>query len=383
MGAVGTIVARNYLPFAEVLMESAARHNPELARYVLVTDKDDSTRVEGCHVLGPADVLNDEMELLRQAFMYDVMEFSTALKPLFLKWVLERHPQATFIDPDCQFHSPMPGGRLAAQGSSIALTPHRLTPPPLDGRYPDEQLVKTYGVFNLGFAQVYPESMALLEWWASRLRRHGSIEPAATLYTDQRWMDLAPAYFDVTVVRDPAMNVAPWNIDERALRLDPEPRVDGKPLVFAHFSGVRPLSDSSPVLPRQLLRSDARVGDDEESALAFEELCRDYVEALRCHAYEECRGRDYGWGHYTDGTPISLKARRRYRQQVIRAERAGEPVPAPPPRSLFSSKRLDFLERSRWLEASRSGARADLARVRAAGLREAWRRSIGTVFRRG
>ena len=385
MFAVSTIVARNYLPYARVLMESVRRHNPEAARIVLVTDGDDTVRVDGCQVLTPIDLFADEEELRRQAFMYDVMEFATALKPLLLKHLLGKHERAVFIDPDCRLFNPLPSERLADDASLAALTPHRITPPPLDGLYPDEQLVKTFGVFNLGFAEANINSHPLLDWWASRLRRHGGIEPSATLYTDQRWMDLAPGYFDVTVVRHPGFNVAPWNIDERDLGPASDAIVGDSPLVFAHFSGVRPPGGAGRTLPARLRLPNARVNENPSVVAAFEDLCMDYVRAVMNEGLDEARASSYGWGSYADGRPIPLRARRLYRREVIRAELERKPPPAPPMgRTLLAgSARLDFLERSRFLEASRSGWQSDVHRVRSAGFKEAWRRTGGSVVRRG
>ena len=60
------------------------------------------------------------------------------------------------------------------------------------------------------------------------------------LFTDQRWVDLAPAFFDdIAIVRDPQYNVATWNLTHRrATGTAPyDIQINGRPLVFYHFSG--------------------------------------------------------------------------------------------------------------------------------------------------
>lgn len=196
-------------------------------------------------------------------------------------------------------------------------------------------------------------------------------------------MDLAPGYFDVTVVRHPGFNVAPWNIDERDLGAASEATVGEYPLIFAHFSGVRPSARSGRTLPARLRLPDARVNSKPSVAAAFEDLCTDYVRAVKNESLEEAQASPYGWGSYADGSAIPLRARRLYRRTVIQAEGQGRTPPAPPLHRTLTggSARLDFLERSRFIEASRAGWWSDVRRARSSGFRETWRRTGGSVFR--
>ena len=375
MVSIGTIVARNYLPLAMTLMDSIACHEPGASRHILVTDGKGQKQVRGTRVIGPEVLFEDLEELARQAFMYDVMEFATALKPVLLSHLLKSDDSAVFLDPDCYLYSSLTSSLPPAnETATAALTPHRICPPPLDGLHPEEGNFKYYGVFNLGFIQVNRHSAGLLDWWSSRLRRFASIAPASTLYTDQRWMDLAPGYFDVTVLRNPAMNLAPWNLDERRLRIDATPTVDGRPLVFAHFSGVRQNSLADH-LPLALTRSDARARRDTKGLDAFEALCTEYDDAVKRNRPDEV-GEPYGWSSYPDGRAISLRSRRAYRRRVIEAEAQGRPPPPVPNGERGLGRHLDPLERSRLIDSMRAGARLDAERIRAAGLRGTWTRLL-------
>ena len=59
------------------------------------------------------------------------------------------------------------------------------------------------------------------------------------LFVDQKWIDLAPALFDVYILKEPGYNLAYWNLEKRniTIREDNAYAVNGKPLIFVHFSG--------------------------------------------------------------------------------------------------------------------------------------------------
>ena len=99
-----------------------------------------------------------------------------------------------------------------------------------------------HGVYNLGFLAVRmtEQGRAFIAWWAERLRHFCYDDIPNGLFTDQRWIDLAPAFFDdIAIVRDPQYNVATWNLTHRRAqgRAPYDIRINGRPLVFYHFSG--------------------------------------------------------------------------------------------------------------------------------------------------
>jgi hypothetical protein len=61
-------------------------------------------------------------------------------------------------------------------------------------------------------------------------------------FGDQKYLDAWPARFPgrVRVIRHPGAGLAPWNFMGHRIELDgPVPRVDGEPLVFYHFHGLK------------------------------------------------------------------------------------------------------------------------------------------------
>jgi hypothetical protein len=59
------------------------------------------------------------------------------------------------------------------------------------------------------------------------------------VFVDQKWIDLACSFFDIRVLRDVGYNVANWNVSKRKLAHTADGvRVNGRPLVFFHFSKI-------------------------------------------------------------------------------------------------------------------------------------------------
>ena len=72
----------------------------------------------------------------------------------------------------------------------------------------------------------------------SRRRREALNNVAKMMFTDQRWVDFVPSFFEHHILKDPAYNVAYWNLHARDLTWDGSRyMVDGAPMRFFHFSG--------------------------------------------------------------------------------------------------------------------------------------------------
>ncbi len=99
-----------------------------------------------------------------------------------------------------------------------------------------------HGVFNMGFVGVAhtAEGQRFASWWADRLTHFCLDDISRGLFTDQKWANLVPCFFDdYRVLRSPAFNVATWNITTREVAGSWEEgfTVNGEPLGFYHFSG--------------------------------------------------------------------------------------------------------------------------------------------------
>ena len=216
-----SIVARNYLPQARVLASSWARYHPGAPLELLVLDDVDGTvkdEGEPFVVVRPADLAIDETTWNEMAFIYEVTELATAVKPALLQLVRDRHGgPVAYIDPDIEIFGPLDEAAALARRHPIVLTPHMLDPMDDDLRRPSEHDILGCGVYNLGFICVGDGSEPFLEWWGERLRYFAVVDFRSSLFTDQRWVDFVPGYFDFVALRNPAYNVGYWNLPERVL----------------------------------------------------------------------------------------------------------------------------------------------------------------------
>src|SRR5436189_299366 len=82
--------------------------------------------------------------------------------------------------------------------------------------------------------------LGIPDWLAQRTQYLCRAEVANGLFTDQKWVNFAPVFFDgVAILKSPRHNVATWNLTTRRMSGDFGAgfEVDGEPLGFYHFTG--------------------------------------------------------------------------------------------------------------------------------------------------
>ena len=309
---MGTIIARNYLAYARTLAASFAEHHPGAQCWVLVVDDPGATLDDAGE---PFELVRpDQLDIERfegMPAMYDVTELSTAVKPWFMRWMLERSSgePVVYLDPDIRFYAPLEDIEELARDSGVVLTPHVVDAIPSDGEQPRDIDILASGVFNLGFLALAggDSTSELLDWWSERLRYDCVIDHALGHFVDQRWFDLVPAMLpEAHVLRDPTVNVGYWNLHSRSLvRDNGHYVVDRQPLRFFHFSGFDP--DRPEVLSKHQSRT--RLADHPDLA----RLCADYAAELRANGHGENGADGYPYGALADGTPLDRRLRRLYR----------------------------------------------------------------------
>jgi hypothetical protein len=313
-----TIVSPNYIAYARVLRDSIRLHAPEAAFRVLVVNSDDAATRHACAqaqldaVFAPQLGLPDFEQL---AYRFDLVELNTALKPTFLKRLFaEGFDTVTYLDPDIRVYDAMQPVDDALARSEIVLIPHSLAPV-MDGLRPSDIDFLRTGAYNLGFIGLRrgAQCAALLDWWERRCLSHGFNDPGFGIFVDQKWLDLAPAYFDsVAILKHRGCNVAYWNLHERQLAHEGGRwRVNGEPLVFFHFSGVDP-ADAS-----RLSRHQDRHRPAPGSALA--QLVADYCASLAAAGHAGFKSLPYSYATLSDGTRITTGMRRAARVRGVDA----------------------------------------------------------------
>lgn len=362
-----TIVARNYLAQASALADSFVEACAEGTITILVIDMGDD-RVESddprVRVVGPTEAGFTQQEFDRMATIYTVVELATAVKPTLMRHLLDAHGEpVAYLDPDILVFAPLDEIERQARREDIVLTPHTSIPLPDDGKHPYEAAFLACGVFNLGFVAVGPGGGPFLDWWAGRLARHCVDATAQGLFVDQKWIDLVPCYFRHHVMRLPEVNVAYWNLPVRRFERAPGGGwlVDGRPLVFFHFSGYDP---ATPHLLSRYQGSDPRVRLDEHPDLKA--ICDDYGRRLEERGHATLRRQPYGLDRLPGGLTLEPRMRRLYRRALMAAEAAGT---APPP-TPFGGGEVRFAD---WL-ATPAGDGLDGLSIYAAG---AWMEEPG------
>lgn len=331
-----TIISRNYLAYATSLMETVAKQYPESPRYVFLADKsagDPALATDLFEVVECAQLaLPDAAAFM---FRYDIMELNTAIKPYCFKWLRERHvaSNAIYLDPDLYLLRPLFHVTSALEGgASAVLTPHLNDPMVDDGKLPDELTIMRSGVYNCGFVAIghTAEAERLVDWWADKLEFACYADPAAGLFTDQKWVDLVPGMFSgVEILRHDGYNVAYWNLAQRRIAGEgTNARVNGVPLHFLHFSGV--VLDKPDLFSKHQNRfSKAEIG-------GLAPFYENYLSCLERNEHRTHTRKPYAYGLFADGAPITRWHREVYKRRLDKKGKRYLPDPFSMDRSVFN-----------------------------------------------
>jgi glycosyltransferase involved in cell wall biosynthesis len=324
-----TIVAHNYIPLARVLGRSFAANHPEIDFYIVVVDHPTRTRLLSSEhftfvAITDIDFGSEGFEMM--ATIYDVMEFSTSVKPFALRHFLKRYECALYFDPDIRLYDRVDPLIDATHKMGISLTPHCLKPIIRDGLGTTEFDIMQAGIYNLGYIGVSRNADRFLDWWSERLRRDAISDPSNHLFTDQRWIDLAIPIFNPHIESSPAYNVAYWNIDQRQLSLaGSKYLVSGEPLRFFHFSGFDP---AQPFWLSKHQPESTRVSIVDSSALS--QITSDYATEVLDERGAIPSVPAYGWGEVFPGLPLDNHLRRLVRFELKASDESGHDRPPSP-----------------------------------------------------
>ena len=254
-----TSITANYFAKARTLGQTLKRCNPDAPFVVVLSDPlPDFVRPEQ----EPMDHILYSRELSRignvQAFFFKhtITELCTAVKPMAALEIMERFgaDSVVYLDPDIAVFDSLKELEAMFETSSILLTPHQTKPETHDYFIRNNEILfLKRGSYNCGFfgAKNDAEGLRFLNWWNDRLTTYCfdllpelSHDGLLGMFTDQKWTDLVPSFFDnVKIIKEPGYNVCTWNLSQRVLKIQGDGpigekiTVDGKPLYFFHFSG--------------------------------------------------------------------------------------------------------------------------------------------------
>ena len=311
-----TSITANYIPKARVLVNSLKRFHPDYKFHIVLSD----------HIPSFLDINSEPFDsiitidelaipnLKSWIFKHTLVEMCTGVKGFAFKEIIRRYQPdyVFFFDPDIVILSPIDSLIDKLNKNSILLTPHQTEPEETDRAIVDNEICSLkHGVFNLGFLGIRPtqfsEGLKFIDWWTNRLQSYCYDDKLNGLFTDQRWVDLAPAFFsDLCIAREPIYNVATWNLTHRIATgsIDSEININGNPICFYHFSGFD--SGDQHIMLKEY---------GKKSPILFE--LRDwYIEQCRLSGQEELGGLSCVYGFFENGEVITKKQRIIYRSRI-------------------------------------------------------------------
>ncbi|MER9952316.1 glycosyltransferase [Mesorhizobium sp. M0047] len=307
-----TSAATNYLPKAMLLGQSLKTHHPEIDVYYGLSDRR-SPDVD--YRRGVFDDVISAEDLNIQAFSswsfrHTLVELSTAIKPFVAAELFRRgYEEVYYFDPDIVLFSRLDDLMAHTAAHSVTLTPHQTAPDSDFQAIIDNEIASLkHGVYNLGYVGIRNTDAGrrFTDWWAKRVYRWCRDDIPNGLFTDQRWIDLAPALFpDVFVMRESRFNVSTWNLTQRhfAGSISDGYIVDGQPLGFYHFTGFD--KGAHRVMAEKNSRANPAVMG----------LVDWYQEKIKFAPDDPASGIGWAYGRYANTAPIPLSHRIIYRDR--------------------------------------------------------------------
>ncbi len=235
-----TSICTNYAHKARTLAQSVKENIPDAKFYVCLTEKEKPEVMNFPffdEVILSKDMWNGNFNQF--IYKHSIVEASTAVKGQFFRYLLQEHPEEDkfiYLDPDCYVYSDFTELKELLETRPIILCPHLLQP----GNIDMELSSTAHGVYNLGFLAVNhsAEAEKFINWWADRLYLFCYDDIQRGIFTDQKWIDLAPCFFDVEIFKHRGYDFATWSLLDCGMEeVDGKYYVKGDELRFVHFSG--------------------------------------------------------------------------------------------------------------------------------------------------
>ncbi len=242
-----TVCSLNRLGQVVVLAKSLLQHNPEY-RFIVgladeILDRIDVKSFPFIEFISLSTLQIPQLDKMDK--QYNIFELSCALKAFYGNHLFEKYnPEILlYFDTDICVYNSFDTIEEALNNHSILLSPHFISAPPDDGKYPLERDVLNSGLYNGGFIGLKNGLIAklFLSWWQQRLSDQGFYNVCEGMMVDQLWLNLVPIYFkEFHFLTNEGCNLAYWNMHERKLtEKNGQYFANDKPLIFFHFSGFR------------------------------------------------------------------------------------------------------------------------------------------------
>lgn len=311
---VYTSVTKSYIPKARTLAKSVKKFHPDWQFVLLLSDDVpmdfDIDNEPFDELLSIYDLGIKDFELW--VFKHSIVELCTAVKGRAGVQLANREgvDKIIYLDPDTRVYSSLSELEMLLESHSVLLTPHLLVSETEEDAIVDNEIsVLKHGLYNLGFMaanSALTQGRDFLAWWAKRLDSFCFDDIPGGLFTDQKWCDLVPIFFDEAyIIRDPGYNVATWNLAHRELSVTSDQVICAGhvPLRFYHYTGY----DSGD--GRGMLMKYA--GDQEVAKHLWESYGAELVE----NGNGDESLKSWKFSCYESGSPIPSEARTLYRKR--------------------------------------------------------------------
>lgn len=313
---VFTSICMNYLPKALVLGDSLKKHNPNIRFFVILVEKE----IPECWPDIANDII-DEVILAKDLgfddfnkfiFKHSLVEASTSIKGQALCYLLENESdKVVYIDPDIKIYNSLDELSNLLNHNDIILTPHLTIPETKEEDIIHNEICALqHGIYNLGFLAVRnsEEGLKFARWWRDRLSLFCYDDIPQGIFTDQRWIDFAPAYFNVHILKNPGYNMAPWNLSTRKLEFKNNKLLVNEEfeLIFFHFSGLD--SGANEIVFNRYV-------PDKKDVIYI--LRDEYIGQMDFYGQEELGKSPWSYDYYLSGEKINQNTRILYRNNKL------------------------------------------------------------------
>ncbi|OIN56517.1 hypothetical protein [Arsenicibacter rosenii] len=321
MEAVFTIVAKNYIPLANILGDSIREQHDNLPFFIIVADEDEGLidYQSQRYPIIPANKLGIT-NLLDMAFKYNVTEFCTAIKPFAFNHLNSiGYDKIIYFDPDIYVFNSLNEVFNKLSDYSMVVTPHFNT---IEEQYTGifrEGNILFAGIFNFGFVAINfsGNGKKITNWWSNRLSDKCYADRTDGFHVDQKWADFLPVFFgDIYIERSLGYNMAVWNWHERGIEIINSEyyvynrinKTKNEKLIFYHYSNY----------------NFKNAGNYDEFVPVLSNKYIDIIPISKFYAYklslegipEKITKLAYSYAKFDNNVPIAAFHRRLYRQST-------------------------------------------------------------------